>query len=714
MCEPSQKEVFMATKKRKTKRQSRPRSSSGPSVNVRVHAKQAPIWQTVLKIVLAVLLGITLMGLLLYPVRVFNDTINRIFGIGQQQIDIDAFADTETNTNGGLTREEIAEELANEACPTHSDVSDNIYILDYNDIVCFYKQLKDSDGNTFYPNIVFVKTTDGLKYNGALNMSAKVHYYGEWPWSMRKDITVKQDMYTVPSYTDQRRFSIGYKETNLALLDSSDISFCDSSCTPIQVLTGLFDFGTDGNKKDVLSAVQKYMATYIYPYFLKFCNNQVEIIQDRQSASGDFNAFYDYVYRTAYKHNGTCMVDISSIACYPLPADKQTSYPKGTDGDYFSMYKCNISLVAYYNRTAKSTRYESNESVQKGIEADPITALDLEANPQYITNILLKQNDQHTALTGYQLHQLLVADPITIDIFKGSTKVKPIIFDADSTVSTGLIKSIIGFTKGVYTYQITSNHLIFENTSGAFSVVTNGSLEFAFDYAEGMVAVAVKIEPASGVDCSGVDFATYPTKVIFDSTVNTTRYTYNIDGADKVNTTLTQPIKAGTYTITILSDALEFAQTNYTVTVSNTNNNFTYQFAVKNNNVVIADNLAISVTPIRYALQSGDPYYEYGLLKLSMDATNVNTVKQCITGNVSVAVKVNGTNVITTACPNQYDTLSINLDNVAQSMTAGQAYTISLEFTGTNGTYNLTYNYTHHAHSDTRLILSAQSTGGSA
>ena len=667
--------------------------SKQPSVNINV-ANKKPVWQTALKIVLIAILLITVVSMLLYPFRIFNGFFNKLFGIGQQNIDIDAFADTDTNNNGGLTLEQIIEETADDNCPTHSDVSDTLYIKDYNDFVCIYKKLTDSEGKIFYPNIVFVKTTDGLKYNGALNMVGNVNYDGAI-WAMNRTIKITQDTSKEPEYTYTPKSLWNYGLTSLCLLDSTSTDFCQVTHNILQVFNAPVDFASTNTKKLVLQEAQRYLATYIYPYFLKFCNNKVEIIQDKNSASADFNAFYDYIYKTAYKNNGTCMVDVSQLACYPLPADKLNTYPKN-ESEYFSVYKCNINILAYYTRIATSSCYENNKSVADGVKADKVTPIELDITPQYVTSMLIIQNNNNPMLSASAIKNLLVGDPITIQLFNQGNLTKTIIIDADSYISSGGIAITTGLPKAVYTYKINSNHLIFDSTTGAFSVVGNSTLKFYFDYADGMVATSFKIEPAANVNYSTVDFEANPTKILLAGT-NGENYTFTFDNPDKVNIDLTQPVKTGTYTVTIISDVLEFATTNYTVTISNTNRNFVYQFAVKNSGVVIEKQINSNVTIYRSPMMGlGGTGTGGNDLKLEVNNSSINAVKQYLNSNYyHYSIKIN--NALLSSFNYNTGEISLNLTSVAEEMTDNQQYSILLTIYYGDKSYDITYNYTHRA-----------------
>ena len=119
-----------------------------------------------------------------------------IFGIGSTQID--AFDGADKNYNGGLSRKQIDDQKNDSNCPTHNDVNDAIFIQDYDEVVVFYKQVELEDGRTIYPNILFIKTDDGLKFDGAMNMHAEC--YAGW-FGTGYSFKVEQQFDRVPSYS---------------------------------------------------------------------------------------------------------------------------------------------------------------------------------------------------------------------------------------------------------------------------------------------------------------------------------------------------------------------------------------------------------------------------------------------------------------------------------------------------------------------------------
>ena len=70
------------------------------------------------------------------------------------------------NTNGGFTFEQIKKAQEDDECPTYDDQLLKMKVTDFGDYVTFSFQ----DGKV-YRNALFIRTNDGLIYDGTLNMT---------------------------------------------------------------------------------------------------------------------------------------------------------------------------------------------------------------------------------------------------------------------------------------------------------------------------------------------------------------------------------------------------------------------------------------------------------------------------------------------------------------------------------------------------------------
>ena len=236
------------------------------------------------KDVLNIILIVGIVALCVYFVSHFQNirnTVYELFGYGPTEIY--AFDGTDINYNGGLTKTQIDAQKADDNCPKHDDVNDIIYIQDYGDIVCFYKKTTDNSGNTIYPNILFVKTAEGLKFDGALNMHGEE--YAGW-FGIGQSFTVEQQYSKIPEYNSKTMF----------IFDNPSDNFVDAVG-----FSGFISRAVDlfSNRQARINKAHDYVIQNIYPYFLKFYNGNVEIIQDTLTADGDFNYFYTYLYQNA-------------------------------------------------------------------------------------------------------------------------------------------------------------------------------------------------------------------------------------------------------------------------------------------------------------------------------------------------------------------------------------------------------------------------------
>ena len=340
----------------------------------------------ILLIVLAIWLGVTaITGL--KNVRTF---LAETFGIGATNIN--AFDGTNTNYNGGLTRTEIKKQKSLDSCPTHIDVNDTVYIQDYGGMVVFYKQIT-TDTKTIYPNIVFIKTDEGLKFDGALNMKAEA--YAGW-FGIGASYKVWQQNEKIPSYDKDSYF----------IFDNPVDNFCDQVGFSGFISRAIECFG---QREDRIRKAHEYVVKEIYPYFLTFYENHVEIIQDKGTESGDFNFFYDYLYRSAKAYDfgtnangealnkGTLAVDVSELTVYPLPNELQGKYPipNTNPTEYFGIYNCKVFLTCNYSLCEPQLDFSKDKYVIPGVKDDPFESKDIKESSLANIEVSLIPNGEY-------------------------------------------------------------------------------------------------------------------------------------------------------------------------------------------------------------------------------------------------------------------------------------------------------------------------------
>lgn len=493
-------------------------------------------------------------------------SILEAFGVGAT--DIDAFDGASTNYNGGLTRKEIEEQKKNDACPTHIDMNDTVYIQDYGGVVVFYKKVVE-DGKTIYPNILFVKTDDGLKFDGAMNIHGES--YAGW-FGMGYSFKVWQNWEEIPVYTND----------SMMIFDDPADSFCDQVGFSGFITRAVQAFG---KREERIAQTQKWIIDNIYPYFLTFCEENVEIIQDKGTESGDFNFFYDYLYRSAKSYDygsqnkGTCAVNVSSLTVYPLPNELKTTYPIPSTNpqEFFGVYNCKTFLTCNYAICSPTLDFSNSKYILPGVKDDPIECKDIEEKSLANIEVSLIPSGNYVNNT---IRNIVNESPVKIEFFKDSKLTNTLVFNSEKFLNaTGSV--VNGFEKGSYTYKITSNQLLFDSFSGSLTITQSSTVKIKYSYQNGKVLSSFSISPASNdVDYLNIDLSTYPVILILNNQDKTETIQFTFDSLEKINKKQSSVIALGKYTYTILSEKLMFGSTSGSIEISPENRNFDFSFAV--------------------------------------------------------------------------------------------------------------------------------------
>ena len=559
------------------------------------------------KDVLNIILIIGIVALCVYFVSHFQtirNTVYEFFGYGPTEVY--AFDGADVNYNGGLTRLQIDDQKANDDCPIHDDVNDTLYIQDYGDLVCFYKKVTDDKGNTIYPNILFVKTDDGLKFDGALNMHGEE--YAGW-FGIGRSFTVEQKYSKVPEYSKDSVF----------IFDNPSDNFVDAVG-----FSGFISRAVDlfSNRQARIEKTHDYVIQNIYPYFLTFYNNNVEIIQDELTADGDFNYFYTFIYQNAKAYDfgtnskgekitgGTLCVDVTNLTVYPLPSELQGKYeiPNSDPKEYFGIYKCNVYLTCNYS--LKDEVKVDSDYIWDGIKDDPIEDRDLDIKPLCNISISLTPQGSYQNTT---IKSIVEESPVSISFYKDNVLYRKTTFTKD-LFSNAKATIVNGFEKGTYTYEIESFQLLFDSHSGTVNITNSSGINFIYSYQNGKLVANFTISPVSSdVDYSNIDLMNYPVRIILNNieTNETTQFAF--DTQAKVNESQSSLMKIGRYTYTILSEKLIFGSTSGNFEINSRNRNFDFSFAVVYNR----SDLDFTVTVSETANSTN------GSFRLSGDSTSV-------------------------------------------------------------------------------------------
>jgi len=423
------------------------------------------------------------------------------------------------NINGGMNKDDIDKQKQNDNTPTHEDVTESIYIQDYEDFVCFYKSTLDENGKTIYPNIVFVKSEDGLKYNGALNMSCVLKF--NKMNSSKFSTNISQNFSKVPDYSKYKdSFWNGTTYSNLILFDSSSDAFCKIKKgfwnSIGGVLTDIFnERAVNDNLDKILYDAQQYITRNIVnKYFLTFDKGNVEIIQgftgnelidslytEEELALADFNAFYNYLYESRKfcilekvpnsvdLLQGKYSVDVSDLVVYPLPEKEQNKYvidETTNPTSYAKLYKCNVYLHCNYIETGIKSEYDFD------VKDEPINP-DIDEPSEDKVLVPISFNLSHISIINYDFETILKDNPVIINIYDYKNELfrsvrldhNDLVLSHDVVIGYTLIRESTALPLGKYSYEILSNELVFYSTSGVFEINSFGNhvmnLYFSFD-----------------------------------------------------------------------------------------------------------------------------------------------------------------------------------------------------------------------------------------
>ena len=522
------------------------------------------IW---LKIILLVCVSIFILNLL---ISIFSSSgiLNKIFKI--PVANIDAGDGINKNYNGGLTREDFDKEQSDPNCPTLDDVYDDMYIIDTDSLVCFYREI-ETEGKTIYPNIVFIKTDKGLVYNGATNM---VGVQTNYIFAI-VNYNVYQDFEKKPTFDVKSTNSFGEwynNASNLCLFDSGNACFWKLQGVPL--ITGGISGISARNYRMILS--RDYINKEIVnKYFLKFYNDNVEIfMQSEKTISADFNAFYNYVYQSALKYDygkynqGVCSVDVSApLTIYPIPETEQSKYPMA-NGDNFHCYKVKTYLNCYYEKLDFENPIKVPED---NIKDEPIADCAEEPKAYATLNITLKTDSNYSK---EYLGNVVKNSPVVITFTDSKGNLAKTVTINESNFDFPYCKLACALDNGKYTYKIVSNDLAFSTNTGSITIDGSSSVVFSYSYSD-TTKVSVSLKASnSDFDYSTLKFDS-PIILTFKSDKKT--YSFSFKSLADLMGKQTQNLTRGSYTVSLITNNSIYMN-DVDIIVSATKNVFEFSF----------------------------------------------------------------------------------------------------------------------------------------
>ena len=483
-----------------------------------------------------------------------------------------------------FTKEEIDSETSNPKCPDMGDITSEIYIQDYNDVVVFYKEEKDSENKTFYPNLLFLKTKQGLVYNGCTNLHASV-----WIWFGSE---------AIDSFEWQPNFySKPFVKEDCLPHDKNFVVYSSGTADTFICFNGIIKLP---NHELYLNKARDYVNENIYPYFLSFYEQNVKIYQNEETTGEDFNAFYDYLYRCYKSGEDMGTVDATKYVYWQIPNDEQSKYPK-TETENFQFYNFNFFLkyrTEKINRNLLSTNWQFH--IDSNLEN--IKVLPIEDETVTIPTVALKLTDgkdffegvsagDFTGLAAANINEnvylsarskIFAEYPVRFDFSKNGIKVKSYVFDTFSDLKFGIP---LNLEPGIYDYNISSEMMIFESTYGKLEVSKNATVVFNYSYLEDSVSATFLLKALSSTYLGSIE--NFPVTI---SLVNKeTNAIFNLVFDIHASEPKTIILPFGLYQYQISSELLIFSPTVGELTVTSTNHSFIFEYFLASNARYVLD-----------------------------------------------------------------------------------------------------------------------------
>lgn len=499
--------------------------------------------------------------------------------------------DNWSNTNGGFTFEQIIAAQDDNECPTYDDQIIDLKLHDFGGYVAF--SYKSGD---IYQNAVFLKTDNGLIYDGMLNMTGNfMKCYWEfiiycvdlesWEWNSHKD--------KEPYYFTKSAGPGGYTYDDLVSVSQMDWSFMEYD--------HFFRKGQVLARNLAVRYGVELAGMNITDYFVKY--GEVELVGTKETASKDINTFYNYLYDQikGYNYGQSKLIDCTGLMCVPIPEDLQSNYPVSEDFkeefpdiEYYGVYNCDIAVNLQYVKGNKELAMSntSKDYIDENKDKD-IVAVDPIDTKTPVTKVTLNFVDTgNSNLTNVDLLKTPVIIQFTADDINTT---KTVTVDSLSELQNGV--DVIFNSNVEWDYVVDSDALLFEDFMGAFIPTGTPSIvEFEYYYLDNYTIVNVGLNPIGTIDTSQINLSQYPVRIIL--TNESESYQFLFDSNSKLNTYVSQLMPLGEYDYTILSEQLLFPTMTGNLTITTTDNTMLFNYAISINSSEIEIDLAyIGPTP---------------------------------------------------------------------------------------------------------------------
>lgn len=522
------------------------------------------------------------------------------------------------NTNGGFTIEQIKQAQKDNECPVHDDINYTINMSDMGDFVCFWYR----NGN-IVENAIFIKTDNGLVYDGLLKYSCEFELNRHWyswlsfgldkGWYNLNKFWWNYDNENYPAYKEISR-NAGLAGMGNNLVISSD---------------GLLRYSRNNFDSKIEHWYEAREKTYIYAQdfigknsskFISFAG--AELIGTKDEAFRKINSYYNYLWNN-YLNNKTSNIDVTDYMCVVIPEEDRAKYPvsaefkqNNPDVDYYAVYRCDISVNLYVADCGKIGASDSSKSyVDKNKDDDKAKVDNYEVKTEKLVKLYIDLVDTANS----DLSTLNLAEDNIVINFKSDDVSKDFIIDSIEDLNN--LRFLTLSANKTYTYTIYSNKVIFNSFSGTISLSEKDSkITFEYKYLNDNVVLGVYLNPIGTIDESLIDLSNDPVKIILSN--DKRNYKFDFTSNAQLNEKIYQLVECGEYDFTILSTKLIFAQTTGKITVSADKNLMGFNYALNQNSSPLTFKVSITT-------ESGSG----NNIKLYSEESNVLNIRDTLSNN---------------------------------------------------------------------------------
>ena len=502
---------------------------------------------------------------------------------------------------GDYTYDEVNKVQIDVDAPTYPDIMQQFIVQDLGNYVVIYREAKDNNGNTIYPNLLFAKTANGLVWDGAIGINCTVDT--NW-WSGKQnldnpDFTLSNKI-EVYEFEDSNWYggalaglSFGlysinnqFDHSNIVTFSDFQIDFCTDFYNMNSVVFGVKSFNKEERVNRLYNSTRYYLVNnVVIPYFFELMEG-AQMFVDKSNLNttqydvytlGRLNAYCTYLYNYSkdLQNDEYKLLSLNNYFLKPIPTDEISNYPVPENKQaeyngkkYYLAYNCDIFAKTYFIKQPTNIKRDIEKVEKTTTEIyieKPITV-----NKVYSTLTVSLNNKQNSDLT----HLNLTNNPVTIDFGD-----KKLTFNTIDLLSKS--QTIVLEKNKTYNYKINSNELVFDNYSGSFKLTENAqSLNFDYSYLYGYVSVGVGLNPITSTNAAGYDLSKNPVKIVLVGINGEGTYELVFDDNSKVLKLVNFLIKKGAYTYSILSDSLIFSSTTGEMIISNDLREFWFNFAI--------------------------------------------------------------------------------------------------------------------------------------